>query len=85
MLSSLAQLLRNEKLLCVTEICRQSSLTSSFWVLVRRRLLRRCGVGKTASLTEARTLGGTCVYRGCLPSKNLIEAARILYDSRNPR
>lgn len=36
-------------------------------------------------MTEARTLGGTCVNRGCLPSKNLIEAAKILYDSRNPR
>src|SRR5216684_8113686 len=41
--------------------------------------------GKTAAMTEVRTLGGTCVNRGCLPSKNLIEAARILYDSRNPR
>lgn len=30
-------------------------------------------------------LGGTCVNRGCLPSKNLIEAARLLHDARNPR
>lgn len=43
------------------------------------------GMGKTAVMTEARTVGGTCVNRGCLPSKNLIEAARIVYEARNPR
>jgi mercuric reductase len=47
--------------------------------------LRAAESGKTAAMTEARTLGGTCVNRGCLPSKNLIEAAKILHDSRNPR
>lgn len=40
---------------------------------------------KTSLMTESRTLGGTCVNRGCLPSKNLIEAARLVYESRNPR
>lgn len=47
--------------------------------------LRAAELGKTAAMTEVRTLGGTCVTRGCLPSKNLIEAAKILYDSKNPR
>jgi mercuric reductase len=47
--------------------------------------IRAAELGKTAAMTEARTLGGTCVNRGCLPSKNLIEAARIYWDSRNPR
>jgi mercuric reductase len=42
-------------------------------------------LGKTAVMTEARTLGGTCVNRGCLPSKNLIEAARLVYDAAHPR
>ena len=42
-------------------------------------------LGKTAVMTEGRTLGGTCVNRGCLPSKNLIEAARLVYDSAHPR
>jgi len=41
--------------------------------------------GKTAAMTESRTLGGTCVNRGCLPSKNLIEAARIYHEARHPR
>ncbi len=47
--------------------------------------LRASEMGKTVAMTESRTLGGTCVNRGCLPSKNLIEAAKILYDARNPR
>ena len=47
--------------------------------------LRAAERGKMAAMTEVRTLGGTCVNRGCLPSKNLIEAAKILYDAKNPR
>ncbi len=42
-------------------------------------------MGKTAVMTEERTIGGTCVNRGCLPSKNLIEAAKLLHDARHPR
>lgn len=40
---------------------------------------------KTAVMTEARPIGGTCVNRGCLPSKNLIAAAKILHDARRLR
>src|ERR1022692_2274498 len=29
-------------------------------------------LGKTVVMTESRAIGGTCVNRGCLPSKNLI-------------
>ena len=47
--------------------------------------LRARELDKTAAMVEERTIGGTCVNRGCLPSKNLIEAARILHESRNPR
>lgn len=47
--------------------------------------LRAAELGKRAVMTEVRTLGGTCVNRGCLPSKNLIEAAKLLYDARHPR
>src|SRR5574340_972532 len=42
-------------------------------------------LGKTVAMIETRTLGGTCVNRGCLPSKNLIEAARLVYDAAHPR
>jgi len=47
--------------------------------------LRAQELGKTVVMTEERTLGGTCVNRGCLPSKNLIEAAKLLHDARHPR
>lgn len=42
-------------------------------------------MGKTALMTESRALGGACVNRGCLPSKNLIEAAGLVHDARHPR
>ncbi|HWP29915.1 MAG TPA: mercury(II) reductase [Chloroflexota bacterium] len=47
--------------------------------------LRAAELGKTGVMTEARTLGGTCVNRGCLPSKNLIEAARLYWEAQHPR
>ena len=47
--------------------------------------LRAAEIGKTAVMTESRSLGGTCVSRGCLPGKNLIEAARIVWEARHPR
>src|SRR5690349_370804 len=43
------------------------------------------GLGKTVVMTEERTIGGTCVNRGCLPSKNLIEAAKVVHDANRPR
>ncbi len=47
--------------------------------------LRAAEMGRTAVMTEARTVGGTCVNRGCLPSKNLIEAAKLVHEARHPR
>src|SRR6266571_7344992 len=47
--------------------------------------LRAQELGKTAVMTESRTIGGTCVNRGCLPSKDLIEAARIYWEAQHPR
>lgn len=47
--------------------------------------LRAKELGKTAVMTEERVVGGTCVNRGCLPSKNLIEAAKLVYDAQHPR
>src|SRR5207249_1819423 len=41
-------------------------------------------LGKTAVMIEQRTVGGTCVNRGCLPSKNLIEAAKLFHEARHP-
>ncbi len=47
--------------------------------------LRAQELGKTAVMIESRSIGGTCVNRGCLPSKNLIEAAKLVHDAKNPR
>lgn len=47
--------------------------------------LRAAELGKTAVMAESRTLGGTCVNRGCLPSKNLIEAAALYWQAQHPR
>jgi len=42
-------------------------------------------LGARVAMVERRTLGGTCANRGCLPSKNLIEAARIVHEASHPR
>jgi mercuric reductase len=47
--------------------------------------IRAAELGRTAAMTESRVLGGTCVNRGCLPSKNLIEAARMYWEAHHPR
>ena len=47
--------------------------------------LHAAELGKSVVMTESRTIGGTCANRGCLPSKNLIEAARLVHDAAHPR
>ncbi len=40
-------------------------------------------LGRTVTLIDsAPALGGTCLHRGCIPSKSLLHAARILADAR---
>lgn len=47
--------------------------------------IRAADLGARVAMTERRILGGTCVNRGCLPSKNLIEAARMVHEAAHPR
>lgn len=47
--------------------------------------IRATDLGARVAMAERRTLGGTCANRGCLPSKNLIEAARIVHEAADPR
>jgi mercuric reductase len=47
--------------------------------------IRASDLGARVAMVERRTLGGTCANRGCLPSKNLIEAARIAHEAAHPR
>lgn len=36
-------------------------------------------LGARVAMTEQNTIGGTCVNAGCIPSKNLIQAAELYY------
>src|SRR5579859_5838959 len=47
--------------------------------------LHAAELSKSVVMIESRTVGGTCANRGCLPSKNLIEAARLVYEAAHPR
>lgn len=40
-------------------------------------------LGARAAMTEHDTIGGTCVNRGCIPSKNLIAAAELYHRSKH--
>lgn len=41
-------------------------------------------LNKTVALIERDPLGGTCVNRGCVPSKNLLKAGEDFYYHRGP-
>src|SRR5574337_919308 len=45
--------------------------------------IRASQLGKDVILAERYDLGGTCVFRGCIPSKALIHAANLIYDIKN--
>ena len=38
--------------------------------------------GRKVALVESRDLGGTCVNRGCTPTKTLRKSARVAYMAR---
>lgn len=40
-------------------------------------------LGARVAMTERREVGGTCVNRGCVPSKNLIRAAEVFHMARH--
>jgi pyruvate/2-oxoglutarate dehydrogenase complex dihydrolipoamide dehydrogenase (E3) component len=45
--------------------------------------VRLANAGMTVALVERRTLGGTCVNDGCIPTKTLIASARGPGPARN--
>ena len=45
--------------------------------------VRLAKAGKQVALVERRTLGGTCVNDGCIPTKTLIASARAAWVARN--
>lgn len=40
--------------------------------------IRAANLGKTVAVVEARELGGTCLNRGCIPSKTLLRHAEVI-------
>ncbi|PSL42023.1 dihydrolipoamide dehydrogenase [Planomicrobium soli] len=42
--------------------------------------IKAAKLGKKVALVEARELGGTCLNRGCIPSKTLLRHAEIIED-----
>lgn len=44
--------------------------------------LRAAELGKSVALVEADKVGGTCLHRGCIPTKALLHAAEIADDTR---
>lgn len=47
--------------------------------------LRAAKEGKTVSLIEADHLGGTCLNRGCIPSKTLLRHAEVIEDIKEAK
>ena len=45
--------------------------------------IRSAQLGKKTALIEKKELGGTCLNRGCIPTKALINSARLLDEIRN--
>lgn len=45
--------------------------------------IRAAQLGLTTALVENRQVGGTCLNRGCIPTKALLHAAALYRESRN--
>ena len=44
--------------------------------------LRAAGEGLRVALVEREALGGTCLHRGCIPAKALLETAHVLHGAK---
>ena len=47
--------------------------------------LRAAELGKRVALIEKDKVGGTCLHRGCIPTKALLHAAEVADSSREQR
>ena len=45
--------------------------------------LRAAKLGKRVAVVERREAGGTCLNRGCIPTKTLLHASAIYRDAKN--
>ncbi|EIM08208.1 dihydrolipoamide dehydrogenase [Planococcus antarcticus DSM 14505] len=47
--------------------------------------IRAAKLGRTVALVEARELGGTCLNRGCIPSKTLLRHAEVIENIKKAK
>jgi dihydrolipoamide dehydrogenase len=47
--------------------------------------IHAAGLGASVALVERRDLGGTCLNRGCIPTKTFLETAHRLMDLKNAK
>ena len=47
--------------------------------------IRAAQLGKRVAVAEEELLGGTCLNRGCIPTKTLVASTNLLRQSRNTR
>ena len=45
--------------------------------------LRAAKLGLRTAVVERREVGGTCLNRGCIPTKTLLHAAQVYHDAAN--
>ncbi|MGY4689587.1 dihydrolipoyl dehydrogenase [Salibacterium sp. K-3] len=45
--------------------------------------LRAANEGKKTAVVEDRKIGGTCLHRGCIPSKTMLQHAEVLHQVEN--
>ena len=44
--------------------------------------LRAAKLGQKCAVIESRDVGGTCLNRGCIPTKTLLHSSQIYHDAR---
>lgn len=45
--------------------------------------IRASQLGKKVAIVERGRLGGTCLHKGCIPTKSLLKSAEILRIAKN--
>ena len=41
--------------------------------------IRASQLGKTVAIVEKSLLGGTCLHKGCIPTKSLLKSAEVVH------
>ena len=47
--------------------------------------IRASQLGKTVAIVERSLLGGTCLHKGCIPTKSLLKSAEVVHTIKNAK